>query len=51
MHYRMLLEDGTVVDESSGEQPPRFTVGDGILSQGWRRFWSSLMQEPPTPFW
>ncbi len=33
MHYRMLLGDGTVVDES-GDEPLSFTMGDGTLIEG-----------------
>ncbi len=34
LHYRLLLEDGTVVDETFDEAPLSFTVGDGTLIQG-----------------
>jgi len=34
MHYTILLEDGMVADTTEGEEPFRFTVGDGSLIQG-----------------
>ena len=34
LHYRMLLEDGTVADETGQDQPLVFTVGDGTLVTG-----------------
>ncbi|WP_303907617.1 FKBP-type peptidyl-prolyl cis-trans isomerase [Thiohalomonas denitrificans] len=33
LRYRMVLEDGTVADES-GDEPLEFTVGDGTLIAG-----------------
>ena len=33
LHYRMVLEDGTIADET-GEEPLEFTVGDGTLIVG-----------------
>ncbi len=34
LRYRMVLEDGTVADESDSEEPLEFTMGDGTLLFG-----------------
>jgi FKBP-type peptidyl-prolyl cis-trans isomerase SlpA len=34
MHFRITLEDGTEADSSYGEEPMRFQIGDGTLSEG-----------------
>lgn len=34
MHYTIMLEDGTVADSTVGDEPLRFTVGDGALVEG-----------------
>ncbi|MGD8641822.1 MAG: peptidylprolyl isomerase [Gammaproteobacteria bacterium] len=35
MHYSLLLQDGTVVDDTFGtDEPLTFTMGDGTLIQG-----------------
>lgn len=41
LHYRMRLEDGTVVDETEAE-PLTFTVGDGTLIPGLESFLTGL---------
>ena len=32
-----ILQDGTVFDTSSGEEPPRFMIGAGLMIQGWEQ--------------
>lgn len=32
LHYRMVLEDGTVADETAEGEPLEFTVGDGSIA-------------------
>lgn len=34
LHFRMILEDGTVADETPPDEPLVFTVGDGSLVPG-----------------
>ena len=34
MHYTLSLEDGSEVDSSRGDEPLRFTLGDGTLIHG-----------------
>ena len=34
MHFTIRLEDGTVAESTEGEEPLRFTMGDGTLVEG-----------------
>lgn len=34
MHFTILLEDGTVAETSEGDEPLRFTLGDGTMIEG-----------------
>lgn len=34
IHYQLLLEDGTEVESSHGEEPLTFIMGDGTLTDG-----------------
>lgn len=34
MHFSILLEDGTVAETTEGDEPLRFTLGDGTLVEG-----------------
>lgn len=34
MHFTIRLEDGTVAESTAGEDPMRFTMGDGTLVEG-----------------
>lgn len=37
LHFRLSLEDGSVVDSTFDRSPPSFTVGDGQLLDGFER--------------
>jgi len=37
VNYTGRLQDGTVFDTSSGEEPPRFMIGAGLMIQGWEQ--------------